>query len=172
MTFNSSLLAKQDYRILNSPNSLLHKVLKHIYFAHKDLLTATAGTKPSYGWSSTLHGRDLLNKGLRWHIGEGNIRAFVDMWIMAHPPRAAASNSLNPDTLVKNLLYHGQWDETKISQINIEYQHEISKIYVPQNRRSDKLIWHNNKDEIYNVKSGYWLVLQGQNFGNSQLPRD
>lgn len=80
--FNQALLRKQAWRILQSPNSLLYKVLKSWYFPHVDFLNAPPGSKPSYGWSSILHGRNLLVKGTRWQLGEGNIKALTEKWIL------------------------------------------------------------------------------------------
>ncbi|CAN1146472.1 hypothetical protein LINPERHAP2_LOCUS15266, partial [Linum perenne] len=40
------------------------------------------GYRPSHGWRSILHGRDILIKGIRWQIGNGQtIRTFKDPWI-------------------------------------------------------------------------------------------
>ncbi|XP_010424232.1 PREDICTED: uncharacterized protein LOC104709291 [Camelina sativa] len=47
--FNDALLAKQVWKILNSPECLLTKILKSRYFPATDIRTATLGKKPSHG---------------------------------------------------------------------------------------------------------------------------
>ena len=46
--FNLALLAKQGWRILKNPNSLLHSVFKAKYFAKVSFMDAQLGRSPSY----------------------------------------------------------------------------------------------------------------------------
>ncbi|XP_057986580.1 uncharacterized protein LOC131171138 [Hevea brasiliensis] len=52
--FNMPIVAKQGWRILSKPNSLLARVLKVRYFPHTSFLQAKAGSKPSSGWRNIL----------------------------------------------------------------------------------------------------------------------
>lgn len=80
---NQALLAKQAWRILQNPNSLLRRLLKAKYFPNSCFLDASMGHNPSYVWRSLVWGRDLLKNGLRWRIGSGSsIRAFKDPWLL------------------------------------------------------------------------------------------
>uniref|UniRef100_A0A453KW74 Uncharacterized protein n=1 Tax=Aegilops tauschii subsp. strangulata TaxID=200361 RepID=A0A453KW74_AEGTS len=56
--FNQALLAKQAWRILTSPSSLVARVLKARYFRDSSILTATCPSNASYTFRSILHGRD------------------------------------------------------------------------------------------------------------------
>lgn len=67
--FNQVMLAKQCWRILRYPNSLLAKVLRGKYFKTGSFLKAKLGSKPSYAWRSILWGRELFEKGYRWRVG-------------------------------------------------------------------------------------------------------
>lgn len=158
--FNSALLRKQAWRIQNSPNSLLYKILKSWYFSNDEFVNASAGSKPSYGWTSILRGLNPINKGLCWLIGKGNIKAYVDKWIPCHPPRAATNVNENQNLMVKDLWTNKQWDGDKLNGLTNKDVNEIRKIYIPQHPREDKLIWHYTKDGNYTVKSGYWLTSQ------------
>lgn len=69
--FNQSLVAKQVWRIFSNPNSLVVKFLKSIYFENTNILEASVGRHSSYLWKSLLWGRDLLIKGMRYRVGNG-----------------------------------------------------------------------------------------------------
>lgn len=58
--FNIALLAKQFWRLINSPNSLWAKVLKGLYFPNQGPLEAVRGSSPSWIWCSLLEGRKLI----------------------------------------------------------------------------------------------------------------
>lgn len=51
--FNVSLLAKQGWRILNNPNSLIAKVLKAKYFLDVNSLNLWLGNNSSYTWKTS-----------------------------------------------------------------------------------------------------------------------
>ena len=69
--FNLALLAKQGWRILQQPNSLVHRVYKAKYFPKETFLDAQVGRRPSYVWRSILAARDIIKKGSWWCIGNG-----------------------------------------------------------------------------------------------------
>jgi hypothetical protein len=50
--FNEALLAKQVWRILTEPHSLMAKTLKAKYFPQHQFLQAKMGSRPSYSWQS------------------------------------------------------------------------------------------------------------------------
>ncbi|CAN1144857.1 hypothetical protein LINPERHAP2_LOCUS14344 [Linum perenne] len=74
---NLFLLARQGWKIVTEPNSLLTRVLKGKYFHDSNFFSAEEGSCPSWGWSSILASRDLLIQGLRCQVGTGSqIAAF------------------------------------------------------------------------------------------------
>jgi hypothetical protein len=80
--FNLALLAKQGWRLIQQPNSLLAQVLKGMYFPGATFLQAKIGANPSFTWRSMLNVRPLLEEGLMWRIGSGKqVRIWGDKWI-------------------------------------------------------------------------------------------
>jgi hypothetical protein len=109
--FNLALLAKQGWRLIQQPNSLLAKVLKGKYFLRDSFLQAKLGANPSFTWRSMLKARPVLEQGLMWIIGNGEqVRIWGDEWIpssfdhrihsLAHilPPGASVAALMNPAT--------------------------------------------------------------------------
>ncbi|XP_040987750.1 uncharacterized mitochondrial protein AtMg00310-like [Juglans microcarpa x Juglans regia] len=67
--FNQAMLAKQCWRILSNPSSLIAKVLKEKYFRNSDLLEPRLGYRPSLIWRSIRGALDLLKddvEGGKW----------------------------------------------------------------------------------------------------------
>lgn len=69
--FHLTLLAKQGWRILQNPTSLVHRVLKAKYFAKSSFMEAQVGKNPSYIWRSLLVARLVVQEGARWCVGDG-----------------------------------------------------------------------------------------------------
>lgn len=70
-SFNTALLAKQFWRLEESPNVLWARVLKGLYYDGKSCWEAKKGASPSWVWSSLLEGRNLMQDGVRWNVGDG-----------------------------------------------------------------------------------------------------
>ena len=80
--FNQALLAKQAWRILQTPSSLCAQVIKARYFPEGSIMSATCPSGGSFTFRSILYGRDLLREGLVWRIGDGTaINVHHDNWI-------------------------------------------------------------------------------------------
>ncbi|XP_024016872.1 uncharacterized protein LOC112090248 [Eutrema salsugineum] len=91
--FNLALLAKQLWRLIQYPSSLLARVLRGRYYRQSDPLEDRKIYSPSYGWRSMMAAKPYLQMGIRKTIGSGlNTRAWSEPWIpdeRARPPRAA-----------------------------------------------------------------------------------
>lgn len=82
VNFNRALLAKQGWRLLNRPNSIVTKLLKAKYYPTCDFMKAELGSDPSYTWRSLLKGREVLELGTRFRIGDGSkISIWNDPWL-------------------------------------------------------------------------------------------
>ncbi|XP_024010421.1 uncharacterized protein LOC112085439 [Eutrema salsugineum] len=80
--FNLALLAKQLWRLIQYPSSLLARVLRGRYFNRSDPLEDRNVYSPSYGWRSIMAAKPFLRMGLRKTIGSGlNTRVWSEPWI-------------------------------------------------------------------------------------------
>jgi hypothetical protein len=80
--FNEALLAKQGWRLITHPNSLVAKVLKAKYYPKDHFLKAKSKQHMSYTWRSILQASWVLKKGCYWSVGSGeNIDIWEDNWI-------------------------------------------------------------------------------------------
>jgi hypothetical protein len=80
--FNTALLAKQGWRLLQHPQSLVAKVYKEKYFSEVTFLDSELGSKPSFAWCSIWNSRKLLKEGLIWRVGDGeSIQIWGDCWV-------------------------------------------------------------------------------------------
>lgn len=52
-------------------NSLVYRVLCHKYFRNKDRGEASISSTASYVWLSLLMGKEVVDAGLIWRIGNG-----------------------------------------------------------------------------------------------------
>ncbi len=69
--FNQALLAKQGWRFLQNPQSLVHQVFKNKYFPRCGFMEVGVGYRASYAWRSLSSAKGVLRMGLRWHIRNG-----------------------------------------------------------------------------------------------------
>ncbi|KAK2661828.1 hypothetical protein Ddye_000402 [Dipteronia dyeriana] len=72
-TFNRALLAKQGWRIFKNLNSLAARVLKGCYFNNLNFLDISPYKKGSYVWNSLIWGIAILDKGMRWKVGNEEV---------------------------------------------------------------------------------------------------
>ena len=80
--FNLAMLAKQGWRLISNPNSLVAQLYKAKYYPHGDVLNAKLGSSPSYTWRSILKGLEVVKRGSWWRVGNGE-RIFIweDKWL-------------------------------------------------------------------------------------------
>ncbi|KAM2072315.1 hypothetical protein ACFX1T_040643 [Malus domestica] len=75
---SSSLKVKgEGWRLLEFPNTSVARMLKVRYFENSEFMSTELGSTPSYTWRSILWGHELLQKGMRWRIGDGR---FICFW--------------------------------------------------------------------------------------------
>ncbi|KAL4309243.1 hypothetical protein GQ457_01G013830 [Hibiscus cannabinus] len=162
--FNVALLAKQGWRILTDPSSLLARVMKARYFPTTDFMNATLGASPSYTWRSIYCSRGLLEQGLGWRVGTGSaISVWNDTWlpgkgdgrvhqdINIHYPMV--SDLILQDSATWNFtILHNLFDSNMVDRIGC--------IPLAQSKPIDELVWRIESIGIYTPRSGYKLLLE------------
>jgi hypothetical protein len=165
-SFNLALLAKQGWRILQNPDSLVAKILKEKYFPDVPFLEACVGSRPSYVWRSIAQSRHLLEAGLFWRVGNGlQISILKDKWlpdcctVLVQSPmfvlhlEAKVSELIDPTTR--------KWNEHLISSIFSPSEVErICSIPLSPLMPRDRLVWAGSKQGLFTVRSAYFMEKQ------------
>lgn len=154
---NSSLLAKQAWRIIRNPEALWVQILKAIYFPNVCFLQVKRQRNESCTWTSLLHGREVIKKTARWTIGNGE---FVDIredcWLASG--EMALLDPIHQVHKVKDLMDASGcgWNRALIRNI-FSPQMAIKVVQTPiqWTAGQDCLRWPAAKDGEYSVKSGY-----------------
>ncbi|KAM6589756.1 hypothetical protein CsatA_012361 [Cannabis sativa] len=160
--FNQAMVAKQVWRLLQSPDSLAARVLKQKYFPTLSILEAKDRPGSSHLWSSLVWGLELLQSGMRKGVGDGqSVHAFRDPWL----PRPRSFRPISPapsdDVMVSDLIgANGVWDITLLSNYFLRMDMDvILGIPLGDGRCADWWCWHYSPNGCYTVKSGYALAL-------------
>ncbi|KAG7597660.1 Reverse transcriptase domain [Arabidopsis suecica] len=153
--FNKALLAKQAWRILMNPTSLLARLYKGIYFPNSNFLQTQTRNQSSYGWRSIQEGKDLLQQGLRVRLGDGNnTKIWEDPWLPTLPPRPANGPVLNPDMKVSDLwkINQREWDPVIFEGVlNPEDQALAATLYLSKHAMMDTYEWAYTKNAQYTL---------------------
>ena len=62
--FNQAMLAKQAWRLIDSPDSLCTCLLKAKYYANGNILDTVFMANSSAVWKGIVYGLDLVKKGI------------------------------------------------------------------------------------------------------------
>ncbi|XP_073137815.1 uncharacterized protein [Henckelia pumila] len=156
-TFNKALLAKQIWRIIKDPDSLVARVLKARYFCHQDVMEAGLGSNPSYLWRSLLWSRPLLEKEVCWHVGDrAKIDISKDRWISKIRVRVNMIQEHDLHSKVKDLMVNGGWNTQLVQQLFPPYlAKEILAIPTFSDQQQDFRFWPLDPKGRYSVREGY-----------------
>uniref|UniRef100_A0A2N9FZ97 Reverse transcriptase zinc-binding domain-containing protein n=1 Tax=Fagus sylvatica TaxID=28930 RepID=A0A2N9FZ97_FAGSY len=167
--FNQALLAKQGWRILTSPDTLLHKVLKCKYFPNCSFMEATIPSHSSYMWRRSIaQSRDITRRGSRWRIGDGTrVKIWQDRWIRGTTSGRVitAPSHLPPDANVVTLIDHDShcWKDNLVDFLFTPSEVALIKsIPLPSLMSNDLLIWSRTTKGQQTAKSAYHFLWEEQ----------
>uniref|UniRef100_A0A453KYM4 Reverse transcriptase domain-containing protein n=2 Tax=Aegilops tauschii subsp. strangulata TaxID=200361 RepID=A0A453KYM4_AEGTS len=113
-SFNLAMLARQAWRMLQSPASLCAQVFVAKYYPNQNLLQARPRDGISYSWRSILKGVQVLQSGIIWRVGDGcTINIWSDPWLPRGISRSVTSQQgSHVITKVSDLIdsTSGTWD--------------------------------------------------------------
>jgi hypothetical protein len=165
-TFNLAMIAKQGWNIMTKPQSLVARIYKARYFPNTSFFESNIGHNPSYAWRSIWKARQVLMYGCRWRIGNGaSINIMSQPWLRERneawipSPQAQGVYNLNvSDLMIPNMK---MWDRDKIESLfSLHIVNRIVETLLTNVVEEDKLIWSENRDGNYSVRSGYKVMMQ------------
>ncbi|KAF7821508.1 ribonuclease H [Senna tora] len=126
--FNQALLAKQFWRIISHPNTLLSLIMKAKYATSGSSVGFKCPQTTSKQWKDIFSAKDVVLNHIKWQVGTGhNIPLNNAHW---PTPTNNADNQVN-----------------RVS--------DILKTPISINQGEDKLYWNENNDAANKVKDGY-----------------
>ncbi|KAG6678721.1 hypothetical protein I3842_14G094800 [Carya illinoinensis] len=161
--FNTALLAKQAWRIIQFPASLPSQVLKAKYFRNSNFLQSKLGARPSLIWRSIYSSRALIEKGSIWRIGNGReTKIWKDRWLPQPSSYMVQGHGqiMDEEAMVSELIDENtrQWDREKILRLlGPSNAAVIQKIHVSTSGARDRLVWLGTKDGGFTVRSAYHM---------------
>ncbi|KAL6130521.1 hypothetical protein ACLB2K_068900 [Fragaria x ananassa] len=176
------MLAKQAWRIVKNPNSLVAQIFKARYYPYCSFWEANLSDSPSFSWRSIVQSRPVLAAGVHWKVGDGTqIQIWTDDWI-PEVPRYRVHKPPNCEIqFVHELINHDSrtWNVQVISSL-FPPDITLQICSIPLSRRvlTDRMIWKPEKRGFYTVKSAYWIArstvmpnaLASTSSGNAFLP--
>jgi ribonuclease HI len=167
--FNQAMLGRQCWRLIIDPTSLCARVLKGRYFPNTGFLSAVKPRNASFTWRSILFGRELVMKGLRWGVGNGEkIDILRDSWIPGHPPGTFSTSQPLPADATVRLLLSDSGTEWDMDMVNLFFSAGLAKviqqIQICRHGGEDFASWPFDRFGIYTVRSAYQLARTGSFF--------
>ncbi|XP_057247591.1 uncharacterized protein LOC130589950 [Beta vulgaris subsp. vulgaris] len=163
VVFNKAMLAKQAWRVLKYPESLMAKVLKNKYFPNTTLMKVKVSPMASFTWKSILSARDLLDKGIRKVVGNGlHIDIWDDPWVPTLPRYRVIPQERrdNRPQMVNEFIGERGWQKGELERWLSKWEvDEIMRIPLPIRHCEDKWCWSHTKNGEFSVRSAYYVEL-------------
>lgn len=171
--FNRALLAKQAWRVITHPNSLMAKTLMNKYFPNIPFMEVKVSWMASYMWRSILSARDYLGNGAIKVIGPGrSIDIWHDPWVPCLPnfKVLAQPNNIEESPQCAADLIEVSWNRNLLNSLFTRWEAEkIGTIPIPLYPEDDSWSWVISKSGEFTVHSAYYAMLKGRMDESSSL---
>lgn len=159
--FNRALLAKQAWRILTMPKSLMARVLKGKYFPSRHFMDTRVTSSASFTWRSILSVKELIAKGACKVIGDGrDTSIWGEPWIPSLHDCRLQSREVDGYYRVCGLMENGAWKQGVLKEnFNSWEVQAINQIPVPMYGDHDAWMWRHSKNGQFSVRSAYIVEL-------------
>lgn len=131
--FNLAMLAKQCWRLITNPESLVARIYKAKYYADSDFMQAKLGGSPSFILRSIMEARSVITAGSVWRIGTGkDIQILHQPWLNnVENPYVLTNSHAIVNQNVASLFVTGttNWDVDVIADI---FQKETKTTFLIQ----------------------------------------
>lgn len=99
------MLTKQAWKLLQSPNSLMARILKLKYYPKTSFLETEWSSSPSFVWRSIMKTQTIIWNWSRWCMGNGEIiNICTDPWLPCNANLFI--ESIMPNPLHSGSLFH------------------------------------------------------------------
>ena len=130
----------------------------------------------SYAWRNMLIGRDVIQRGASWRVGDGKkIRIWQDHWLpKKHPPHVSSYPLVEFENSTVDILIdpsRRQWTVDMIDRLfNTEEAELIKSIQLSREASEDVLFWPHSSNGQYICKTGYrFLKMEVELNGEPQV---
>ena len=134
------------------------------FFPHCLFMEAKDSASGSYAWKIILKGREVIEMGSRFRVGNGkNIKIWQHHWLpIKHPPLVTSPIIESMEDVTVDCLIDentGKWDAEMLEGILVPAEAAIAKkIPLARSPTEDTLFWPFMANGQYTCKSGYRLL--------------
>ncbi|KAK8369201.1 hypothetical protein V6Z12_A01G096600 [Gossypium hirsutum] len=131
-------------------------------------MSARLGSYPLFTWHSNWGARSLLEKGIRWRMGNGEL---VNIWndaLLSKPGKGRIEcQNININYTTVSDLIHKETFNWKVEDINNLFSDEqagkIRSVPLVNTLQTNEFVWRGGSFGVYTAKNGYrWLVTEEQ----------
>ncbi|XP_062024013.1 uncharacterized mitochondrial protein AtMg00310-like [Rosa rugosa] len=155
-----AMLAKQAWRVVTNPMSLVARIFKAKYFPDTSFWMTTPHDSPSFSWRSLFSTREFLRQSSYWQIGDGNtVNIWSDCWLPGVQDFKPMDNSIatNEVQQVNDLMIQaGLWNTSLIRRLfPLAEAYAILSLPLSTRRVDDRVVWRLEKNGQFSVKTAY-----------------